>query len=220
MAIDMFADALDRIDTMVGTGPDMVTKVKFGGGGRGQFASVALPDGDVLVGRGSSKYAALINLLDTVRANGGDDGRFLLPLRPTVESTIEAIRVVFPGLDIDEEDDNRRPGPVWVDVSGQMTLLRIVPCVGECMAGQSDICECRCDGANHGIANGDFLAMFRQMPTPAQVAAAQAAMRPTMIGPKQCLCGCGGTTQRRFVPGHDARYHAAQKRAAKEAAQA
>ena len=31
-----------------------------------------------------------------------------------------------------------------------------------------------------------------------------------------CLCGCGGTPKgkkSRFIPGHDARYHAAQKRA-------
>jgi hypothetical protein len=35
-----------------------------------------------------------------------------------------------------------------------------------------------------------------------------------------CLCGCGGTPKgkkSRFIPGHDARYHAAQKKAAAEA---
>lgn len=32
--------------------------------------------------------------------------------------------------------------------------------------------------------------------------------------PRQCLCGCGGMTKGgRFLPGHDARYHAAQKKA-------
>ena len=34
-----------------------------------------------------------------------------------------------------------------------------------------------------------------------------------------CLCGCGGFPSKfssRFLPGHDARYHAALKRAAKE----
>src|SRR5262245_23356962 len=34
-----------------------------------------------------------------------------------------------------------------------------------------------------------------------------------------CLCGCGGTPKgkkSRFSPGHDARYHAAQKKAAAE----
>ena len=32
-----------------------------------------------------------------------------------------------------------------------------------------------------------------------------------------CLCGCGGFPKgpkSRFIPGHDARYHAAQKKAA------
>jgi hypothetical protein len=36
-----------------------------------------------------------------------------------------------------------------------------------------------------------------------------------------CLCGCGGFPagrKSRFIPGHDARYHAAQKKAAAEAA--
>jgi hypothetical protein len=37
----------------------------------------------------------------------------------------------------------------------------------------------------------------------------------------ECLCGCGGTPRgknARFLPGHDARFHAAQKKAAVEAA--
>lgn len=39
--------------------------------------------------------------------------------------------------------------------------------------------------------------------------------------PLECTCGCGGMTKGgRFLPGHDARYHAAQKRAAAEAAPA
>jgi hypothetical protein len=36
-----------------------------------------------------------------------------------------------------------------------------------------------------------------------------------------CLCGCGGFPKgknARFIPGHDARFHAAEKRAAAEAA--
>lgn len=36
-------------------------------------------------------------------------------------------------------------------------------------------------------------------------------------GRPPCLCGCGGTPKgkkSRFIPGHDARYHAAQKKAA------
>jgi hypothetical protein len=37
-----------------------------------------------------------------------------------------------------------------------------------------------------------------------------------------CLCGCGGFPmgrKSRFIPGHDARYHSALKRAAAEAAE-
>jgi len=46
------------------------------------------------------------------------------------------------------------------------------------------------------------------------VAFAAKATKTTPI----CLCGCGETTKGgRFRPGHDARYHAAQKRAAAEA---
>jgi hypothetical protein len=36
-----------------------------------------------------------------------------------------------------------------------------------------------------------------------------------------CLCGCGGFPKgpkSRFIPGHDARYHSAQKKAAADAA--
>lgn len=38
--------------------------------------------------------------------------------------------------------------------------------------------------------------------------------------PRPCLCGCGGFPKganTRFLPGHDARYHAALKRQAAEA---
>lgn len=37
--------------------------------------------------------------------------------------------------------------------------------------------------------------------------------------PKECKCGCGGMTKGgMFLPGHDARFHAAEKKAAAEAA--
>jgi hypothetical protein len=45
----------------------------------------------------------------------------------------------------------------------------------------------------------------------------------TEPGRPACLCGCGGTPKgkkSRFVPGHDARYHSAEKKAAAEAAPA
>lgn len=73
-----------------------------------------------------------------------------------------------------------------------MSDAEFTRCVSECVTSRKPYCNCKCGGANHGAANGT---------TPLAV-----------IGPKLCLCGCGGTTKRLFVPGHDARYHAAQKR--------
>lgn len=52
-------------------------------------------------------------------------------------------------------------------------------------------------------------------PKPARVERAPRAAKE----PKECLCGCGGMTKGgRFLPGHDARYHARMKAAAKERA--
>lgn len=62
-------------------------------------------------------------------------------------------------------------------------------CSEECQSSQSDYCQCKCDGAMHGIAYG------RRESTVA-------------IGEKPCKCGCGETTKRLYVPGHDARHHA------------
>lgn len=123
--------------------------------------------------------------------------------RPTVDSVMEQVRILA-GRDVDlripDEDEDIDPHPVWKDG----VLMAIFACNGECMASAKDLCDCRCNGDNHGI-------LFRLQGRP---------IVPVMYGDKQCLCGCGGTTKRRFVPGHDARYHAAQKRAAKEAAAA
>ena len=63
-------------------------------------------------------------------------------------------------------------------------------CRLECQTSESDICQCSCGGENHGA----MLNAGRR--------------RATVLGTKECLCGCGLTTARRFVPGHDARYHA------------
>lgn len=82
-------------------------------------------------------------------------------------------------------------GDVEGDFEG-MTEGEAERCVAECMTSQSDYCECKCDGANHGATSG------RKTP----------AIR---LGRKTCACGCGLETQRRFVPGHDARFHAAEK---------
>ncbi len=75
-----------------------------------------------------------------------------------------------------------------------MTEAEAAKCVAECMTSRKPYCECRCMGKNHGAAVG--MAMVAR------------------LGDKTCKCGCGQTTKRLFVPGHDARYHAAQKRAA------
>jgi hypothetical protein len=36
--------------------------------------------------------------------------------------------------------------------------------------------------------------------------------------PGVCFCGCGGATKGRFVPGHDSRFHASAKNAARDEA--
>lgn len=57
-------------------------------------------------------------------------------------------------------------------------------CSAECQTSTSDYCECKCGGANHP------------------------GLKVVPVGDKPCKCGCGQTTKRLFVPGHDARYHA------------
>lgn len=217
MAEKMFDQAVESIADLTNGG-----QIQFGGGGRGQWAAVIanLPDGDhEFIGRGTSRYAAVVDLLTQVRAAVLPvDRGSVVPAtvtqtdRPTVEDALVVIRSVFPNADIlAEEKDiiDRVPGPVWSDDPVNPYLLRFIPCVGECMSGQSDICECRCDGANHGIAGSPFVEMFRQG---VNAIAALASVKPTMLGEKQCACGCGGITQRKYVPGHDARHHAEQKR--------
>lgn len=192
--------------------------VVFRGGGKGQRASASgfsTADG-MLTGKGTTRTLAAQDLLIKIRefyaaieaaeALTADDDP-----RATVEDAIEAIRLVFPGMDIIEEDDDRTPGPVWSeDASGNPVLVSITPCVGECMEGKSDVCDCRCSGANHGLMR---LALL-----PGVTWTAVRGLRPVPFGPKPCLCGCGETTDRKFVPGHDARYHARIKYEAERAA--
>jgi hypothetical protein len=48
--------------------------------------------------------------------------------------------------------------------------------------------------------------------------ATEAEVKALLESRLPCLCGCGGFPKgkkARFVPGHDARYHSAQKKAAK-----
>ena len=70
-------------------------------------------------------------------------------------------------------------------------IEEIEGCAEECQSSESDFCQCKCGGQNHGALVG------RKAPA-------------VQIGKKYCKCGCGETTNRTFVPGHDARYHGLQ----------
>ena len=208
--------------------------VVFRGGGKGQRASASgfsTADG-MLTGKGTTRTLAAQDLLIKIREfyaaieaaeasdnDGTENTGDLVPMldddgeqvgwtdkapRVTIEDAVGAIRVVFAGLDVFEEDDDRAPGPVWEDQGGMPVLVSITPCVGECMQGRSDVCDCRCMGANHGLMRIGSLGS----PTWSEIE----ALRPVPFGPKPCLCGCGGLTDRKFVPGHDARFHAMQDR--------
>jgi hypothetical protein len=61
-------------------------------------------------------------------------------------------------------------------------------CSEECQnANPNSPCTCKCGGRNHP---GNDVVVF---------------------GPKPCRCGCGEITKRRFVAGHDARFHFAER---------
>jgi hypothetical protein len=60
-------------------------------------------------------------------------------------------------------------------------------CSAECQsANPNSPCSCKCGGANHPKADGGSV---------------------VVMGEKQCACGCGQVTKRRYVAGHDARHH-------------
>jgi len=174
------------------------------GGGRGWTATLLDADGSIRARvKGTSKQGAIDALYDEVKVN-----------RVKVEAALDVLGSLFGEFDVNEEDDDRTPGPVWKGA----TLVSIVPCVGECMGAQPESpCNCRCDGANHAIGGGTFAQMVNALIaangslTPATLKSVLVSTRPVMYRPKPCLCGCGESTLRRFVPGHDARYHAAIK---------
>lgn len=190
------------------------------GGGRGWTARTTVR-GIVHSAKGTSKIAAAQNLYDFIKQMkaGNTEGEPQPEPEPeskteraTVDDAFTLLMAIFPDLERGEADDDTTPGPIWVERGGSPFLLTVIPCVGECMSGQSDLCECKCDGANHGLGSRAFVAAWEQANTKADRQAAIRSIRPTVMGAKECLCGCGETTQRRFVPGHDARYHAALKR--------
>jgi hypothetical protein len=61
-------------------------------------------------------------------------------------------------------------------------------CSEECQSSTSAFCQCKCGGILHGAMVGN-------------------KGKAVMIGDKPCKCGCGQTTKRTFVAGHDAKYH-------------
>lgn len=87
---------------------------------------------------------------------------------------------------------------------GDMSDGEFARCVVECVDSIRPYCECKCQGANHGVGAAGLVMTTGRTATP--------------LRPKACLCGCGGVTFRRFMPGHDAAYHAKQKMEAAAAA--
>jgi hypothetical protein len=77
---------------------------------------------------------------------------------------------------LDTEDEEAEPGE---EIEG---------CSDECQSSTSNICQCACQGENHGVG-------------------VNLSKPIVVVGDKPCKCGCGMTTKRTFVPGHDARYH-------------
>lgn len=186
-------EALERIFELTGDTPSR------GGGGKGQTMTVHYK-GRAVVGHGGSKIAAITDLLHQVEDL---TPTFDVPVpRASVDDALEQIRQVT-GPDVEVLDEGER-GAVWDRTNTR--LVAIFPCAGECMVSKSPVCECECGGSNHGI-----LVRLLSQSVPGT------GGKPIMLGPKPCACGCGGTTNRKYVPGHDARHHAALKRAAAEA---
>lgn len=203
------------------------------GGGRGWTAEATFA-GKPLTAKGASKAQAVEVLLDTIMAElaqvePDDHGAALAGVEPDeaegeakvkverakVEDAIGSLNRLFGEFEVEEETDERTPGPVWKGT----TLVRIVPCVGECMgASPSSPCDCRCGGSNHAIGGAVMFGLFQKVlaqPSDGDrgrlFKATVKAAQPLRLESKPCQCGCGESTMRRFVPGHDARYHAAIK---------
>lgn len=195
----------------------------YSGGGKGQRVKVSIETGVVVEGVGSSKVGALDDAIRQIREmeaadpNPEPEPQDDSSVEPTAEPTserqtlddvLQAMSAVFGAFDVEEQDDDRTPGPVWRGSK----LVTIVPCNAECMGSQKQYCDCRCGGANHGVGAMAFLAGISDGIPAGVFQLKLAEIRPVQYGPKPCLCGCGETTLRRFVPGHDARYHSRIKR--------
>jgi hypothetical protein len=166
---------------------------KYAGGGRGQRAEITYR-GEVLTGLGSSRQAALESLIAEIAA--------ATPLAPapkpktsrvSVDDAIERIGKAQ-GREIQtrssESAPNGHPEPVW-RADGR-SVAAVYPCSGECLVSEARTCRCECAGTLHGLL---WAVIGGVRPS------------PVVIGPKPCACGCGGITQRKWVPGHDAKAH-------------
>lgn len=191
----MMTEATERIIEITGRAP------AFSGGGRGQVAT-ATYRGVAIEGRGTSRAAALSDLADRLAEHAervGPPPAAPAPrVRATVDDAMEAIRSVM-AYDVDlRMDEREEPHLVW---EGKR-LVAVYPCTGECMTSTERVCDCRCNGDTHGLVER----------------LQGRGKAPVLYGDKPCLCGCGGTTKRRYVPGHDAKHHAMLKAQAKAGA--
>lgn len=110
-------------------------------------------------------------------------------------------------------------------------------CNLDCITARAQICNCPCNGANHGrflatMADAEAgeatvitLALELDKMSDHNVDASTLADHMPFIEKRYagyvkantrnlCKCGCGAEVKKTFKQGHDARYHAAQKRAA------
>lgn len=206
----------NQITDEFGADNDLTVK----GGGRGWTATTTIK-GAVWSAKATSKLGAAEALYDAIKADASftepgvtpdevmDEPKAARAPRLTMEEVLAAFVAVFPTTTIADAGEDEEAGPTWA--SGKLTA--IVPCNAECMSGTSDLCECRCQGANHGLAGLSFLTRYTEANTALQRQQAIADARPTVLGQKLCKCGCGETTNRTFRPGHDARYHGERLRA-------
>lgn len=193
----------------------------YGGAGRGQTATAA-----GVTARGTSRVLAAEALLALLQAKweetrAGDDEwveqqappkrvRVRKPRKDgepvrTAEGVLADLQSLFSGIEYRVPGEDERPAPLWSDDG--LSLIAVIPCVPECMDGKSDICDCRCQGANHGISSATFLENWGAVTSVEEAVVLLHAIRPVVLGAKECACGCGTETARRFAPGHDARYH-------------
>lgn len=179
--------------------------VSFSGGGRGQRAEVWVRD-EVLTGLGTSREAALESLRALVEVATAETPTKVsrTPAKPGVDDIVEKIQTAQ-GKPAQLRDPaaapNGHPEPVWRD--GRRSVAAVYPCSAECLSSEARTCRCNCRGTNHGLL---------------WAIAGGVVPNPVVIGPKPCAYGCGGITQRKWVPGHDARAHSAALSAAKAAA--